>query len=325
MRRSSSRGRRSSTAARLLALGRVAVEELAKEFGTPLYVLDRAELVGRMRHYRQAFGPATTVVYASKALCVVGVLQLAAAEGLAVDVASAGELHTALLAGVDPATLVVHGNNKSDAELADAVAAGAGRIVVDGPGELTRVGALGRDRGRAVDVLLRVTPGIDAATHAAIATGGDTSKFGFSLPTGMAHEGVAAALAEPGVHLTGLHAHVGSNIRDPETFAAAAQRLCDLRAEIAQQPPRRAARPQPRGRPGDRLRARRRGPAARGLRRGPRERARRGLRPRAPRAPAPVDRARPLHRRACRRHAVHRRRGQARAGRAACSPRSTAA
>ena len=219
---------------RLLALGGVAVEELAKEFGTPLYVLDRAELVGRMRHYRQAFGPATTVVYASKALCVVGVLQLAASEGLAVDVASAGELHTALLAGVDPATLVVHGNNKSDAELAAAVETGAGRIVVDGPGELTRVGALGRDRGHPVDVLLRVTPGIDAATHAAIATGGDTSKFGFSLPSGMAREGVAAALAEPGVHLTGLHAHVGSNIRDPETFAAAAERLCDLRAEVAE-------------------------------------------------------------------------------------------
>lgn len=216
----------------LAAVGGVAVDDLAEGHGTPLYVLDAAELVGRMRAYRAAFGPDTDVVYAAKALCVTGVLQLAAAEGLGVDVASGGELATALRAGVPAEHLWLHGNNKSDEELAAAVDAGVGHVVVDGFEELARVGALGTARGVDVGVTLRVTPGVQADTHDAIATGQDDSKFGFTLSAGLAHRAVADALERDGVALRGLHCHVGSQVVALGTFTRAAGLLVGLVADV---------------------------------------------------------------------------------------------
>ncbi len=217
---------------RLAAVGGVAVDELAAAWGTPLYVLDRRELVARMRAYRRAFGDDVTVVYAAKALCVVGLLQLVAADGLGVDVTSAGELRTAERAGFPMARVVFHGNNKSHGELADAVRLGVGRIVVDSLAELERVAALGERRGDPVAVLLRVTPGIAASTHEFIATGHDDVKFGFPLSTGMALDAVAAALGRPGVDVRGLHCHIGSQITATGGFEAAAAALCRLRADV---------------------------------------------------------------------------------------------
>ncbi len=215
----------------LVEVGGVAAGDLVARFGTPLHVLDRAELVGRMRAYRDAFA-GDEVVYAAKALCVTGVLQLAAAEGLGVDVAGGGELATALHARVPPARIWLHGNDKSVPELRAAVEAGVGRIVADGFDDLARTDALARALGVRQPVLLRITPGVEAATHRAIATAGEDAKFGFSLSTGEARRAVDRTLALPGLDLRGLHCHVGSQVVDLDAFALAAERLVGLLADV---------------------------------------------------------------------------------------------
>lgn len=217
---------------RLVAVGGVDVAALAREHGTPLYVLDRAELTGRMRAWREAFGPEATVAYAAKALCVVGVVQLVAEAGLHLDVASAGELATALRAGFPPERLVVHGNNKSLAELEQSVAVGAGRIVVDSFTELDRLAGVAARAGRRPDVLLRITPGIGAGGHDYITTGQDDSKFGFSLSAGLAAEAVDRALALPGLRLAGLHCHIGSQITTHDVQVEAARVLVGFLARV---------------------------------------------------------------------------------------------
>ncbi|MGH3666000.1 MAG: diaminopimelate decarboxylase family protein, partial [Egibacteraceae bacterium] len=176
---------------RLAAVGGVDVADLAGEYGTPLYVMDHAELVARMRTYRTAFGDGVTVTYGAKALCVVGVLQLVAAEGLGLDVASAGELRTAERAGFPMDRVVLHGNNKAVAELAAAVDLGVGRVVADSLAELQRLSQLAVRSDREVAVALRITPGIAAHTHASIATGHDEAKFGFAVTEGLADQAVA--------------------------------------------------------------------------------------------------------------------------------------
>jgi diaminopimelate decarboxylase len=217
---------------RLQAVGGVAVAELADRFGTPLWVLDRAELVGRMREYREAFGPDVAVTYAAKALCVTAVLQLAAQEGLHVDVASAGELATARRAGVPMERVVFHGNNKSEEELRIALDVGVGRIVADSFVELDRLSALVTTLGVSAPVVLRVTPGVEAHTHEAIRTGQDDSKFGFTLRAGLAHRAVERALALPGIDLRGVHCHVGSQIFTPEAFDAVAEAMVGFLADV---------------------------------------------------------------------------------------------
>lgn len=219
---------------RLSAVGGVDVADLVSDHGTPLYVVDRAELVGRMRAYREAFGPDVAITYGSKALCVTGVLQLAEAEGLHVDVASAGELATAERAAYRPERIVFHGNNKSVAELEEAARLGVGRIVVDSFTELERVSALGRRLGTDLAIMLRITPGVKTRTHDAIATGQDDSKFGFTLSSGVAQEGVSRALSLPGVTLHGLHCHVGSQLTDSSPFEVAAALMLGLMADVRQ-------------------------------------------------------------------------------------------
>jgi diaminopimelate decarboxylase len=220
---------------RLVSVGGLPVTALAADHGTPLYVLDGDELVGRMREYRAAFGPDVTVAYAAKALCVVGVLQVAATEGLHVDVASAGELHTAVRAGYDMDRVLFHGNNKSASELNEAVELGVGRVVVDSFSELERLSVIATERGAQVPVLLRVTPGVEAHTHEYIRTGHDDSKFGFTLSAGLAHRAVSAGMAAPGLRLRGLHCHIGSQVHATEAFSAAValmvRLLADVRAE----------------------------------------------------------------------------------------------
>jgi diaminopimelate decarboxylase len=215
----------------LTSLGGVDVADLAATWGTPLYVLDAAELLGRMRAYRHAFD-GWTVAYASKALCVAGVLQLAVAEGLSVDVASAGELTTAERAGVPGAQLLLHGNNKSPTELDTAARLGVGRVVADSFEELRRLDAIGHGRGHVFDVLLRVTPGVDTSTHAFIRTGHDDSKFGFTLSTGLAAEAVALAAGMDHVRLRGLHCHLGSQLLATSVYERATAIMTAFLAEI---------------------------------------------------------------------------------------------
>ena len=217
---------------RLLSIGGVAVVDLAEEYGTPLYVVDEAELVGRMREYRDSFSPWADVAYASKALCVTGVLQLAAAEGLHIDVASLGELSTAARAGFPMQRVIHHGNNKSLDELRAAVDRGVGRIVLDSLTELERVAELGRAAGRNVDVLVRITPGVDADTHTHIATGHDEAKFGLSLAAGLAHTAIDQALKTDGVRLRGLHCHIGSQLVTTAAFEAAIDTLLALFSDV---------------------------------------------------------------------------------------------
>lgn len=193
-----------------LRVGGCDVGALADEFGTPLFVYDEAHLRARCREAKQAFGDGAT--YASKAFLCRAMAELVAEEGLGLDVATGGELHIGLAGGVPPERIVLHGNNKSEAELAYAMSAGVGRIVVDSEQELDRIEGLVAAGNPKPKVLLRVTPGVEAHTHEYVMTGQDDSKFGFGLASGKAAEAVERARASPAMDLVGLHAHIGSNI-----------------------------------------------------------------------------------------------------------------
>jgi diaminopimelate decarboxylase len=188
-----------------LALGGTAAGALAEEFGTPLVVYCEQTLRARARAYRAA-APAARVVYGTKAFPNLAVLRLLAEEGLGADVSTLGELEFALRAGIPGEQLVVHGNNKSDEELARAAEAGAGLVVLDAADEVDRAAAAGVGR-----VLVRVTPGIEAETHEAVRTAHHGSKFG--LPPDAAREAIAAALGD-GLDVAGLHVHIGSQLLD---------------------------------------------------------------------------------------------------------------
>src|SRR5438105_5907220 len=196
---------------RLIVAG-VDTAGLADEFGTPLFVYDEEHLRARCREAVAAFGDG--VAYASKAFLCRAMAALAHEEGMCIDVSTGGELHVALAAGVPAERLVLHGNNKSRAELEMALAAGVGRIVVDSFDELDRLEALG---GRP-KVLVRVTPGVEAHTHEYVMTGQEDSKFGFGLRSGAAAAAVDRAAASPALELVGVHAHIGSQIFITSSF-----------------------------------------------------------------------------------------------------------
>lgn len=206
-----------------LTIGGCDTIELAREFGTPLFVYDEDHLRARCREAVTAFGSAAT--YATKAFLCRAMAKVAAEEGMGLDVASGGELHVCLAAGVPAERLVFHGNNKSMNELRQARAAGVGRTVVDSFDELSRLETLHGEDGRRPEVLLRVTPGVKAETHEFIATGQDDSKFGFTVSTGAATEAVEKAMASPAVELVGIHAHIGSQVFRAESFSAAVEVL----------------------------------------------------------------------------------------------------
>ena len=205
-----------------LRVGGVDLCELAAEVGTPAFVYDEAHLRARCREARAAWGDGTA--YATKAFLCRAMAGLAHGEGFSLDVSTGGELHVALAAGVPAARLVLHGNNKSDAEIEAALVGGVGRIVVDSFDELDRLQRHVRRLGVGpVDVLLRVTPGVEAHTHEYVRTGQDDSKFGFGLASGVADEAVARARALEAagvVRLVGAHAHIGSQIFLLDSFRA---------------------------------------------------------------------------------------------------------
>jgi len=211
----------------VLVVGGARADDLAREVGTPAYVLDEADVRARMRCWGAAFG-ADRVFYAGKAFLCTALARWVAEEGLGLDVCTGGELAVALRAGFPPERLLFHGNNKSERELARAVAAGVGRIVVDSFDEIGRLERLGEP----ARVLVRVTPGVEAHTHEFVATGQEDQKFGFSLASGAAAEAVRRVLAVPHLELVGLHAHIGSQIFDTAGFRLAAHRMVGLLAEI---------------------------------------------------------------------------------------------
>ena len=229
-----------------VAVAGVRVAELAVRFGTPLYVLDEADLRGRARSYREAFeaafaqvGAEVDVYYAGKAFLSIAVARWVHDEGLAVDTATGGELAVALAAGVPGDRIGLHGNNKSDDEIAAAIDAGVGRIVADSLVEIARLSAAATTRGAEVPVMVRVTTGVHAGGHEHIATAHEDQKFGLSLAhdddaDSPAMTGLLAVLAAPGLRLVGIHSHIGSQILEPDGFVVAARRVLALRAELAE-------------------------------------------------------------------------------------------
>ena len=182
-----------------LRIGGCSLRDLAAEFGTPLFVYDEEHVRARCREAVAAFGQGRAI-YATKAFLCRAMARLAYDEGMRLDVATEGELHVALAAGVPASALVMHGNNKSVTELRRAIAEGVGHIVVDSFDEMDRLDALAGDGvGGVPDVLLRITPGVHAHTHEYIATGQDDSKFGFNLANGDADAGGRAGV-EVGEH-----------------------------------------------------------------------------------------------------------------------------
>ncbi|NUR90062.1 MAG: diaminopimelate decarboxylase [Nonomuraea sp.] len=210
-----------------LHLGGLPVTDLAERHGTPAYLLDRADFEARCRAWLDAL-PDGDVHYGGKAFLAPEVVSWLAALGLSLDVCTGGELAVAIAGGMPPEKVVFHGNNKSIEELRRAVEWGIGCIVVDSFHEIERLASLGaRQR-----VMIRVTPGVDAATHKAIATGGDDSKFGFPLSTGDALRAVRAVQDTPGLELYGLHSHIGSQLFDTQGFTLAARRMADFAGSV---------------------------------------------------------------------------------------------
>ncbi len=220
-----------------LEVGGVATSELARRFGTPLYVMDEEEARGRARRIRSAFeraaasaGTTARLYYAGKAFLCAAMVRWMREEGLGVDVCSSGELALALAAGADPGSVGLHGNNKSTDLLARAVAAGIGTVVIDSDDEIERLAILTSGLTPPQPVLLRVRTGIHADTHSYLATAHEDQKFGFA-PDQVARA-AARVRALPGLRLQGLHCHIGSQILDPAGFEASAERLVALHAEL---------------------------------------------------------------------------------------------
>ncbi len=201
-----------------LAIGGCDVVDLADEHGTPLFVYDEDHLRARCREAVAAFGDG--VAYAAKAFLCGAMARLAHEEGMCLDVATGGELHLALAAGVPAEHLIMHGNNKSEAELRAAMTAGVRRLVVDSFDELDRIERLVAEGLTAPPLLVRVTPGVEAHTHEYLRTGIADSKFGFGLASGAAQAAIDR-LSHSSLDLVGVHAHIGSQIFDAEFFAKA--------------------------------------------------------------------------------------------------------
>jgi diaminopimelate decarboxylase len=211
-----------------LEVGGCDAVELAAEFGTPAYVYAEDDLHARAREYLDAFAARTDdfdVIYASKAAPVTEIYRLFADEGLAIDVASGGELRMALAAECPPERIYLHGNNKTTAELELAISTGVGHVIVDSFDEIERLEGL---LGRPLDVLIRVTPGIKADTHTYIQTGQLDSKFGFGLEDELAARAIEAIRAASSLRLAGLHAHIGSQIFELEPYVKTIEALGEL-------------------------------------------------------------------------------------------------
>ena len=213
-----------------LVVGGCDTLELAAEFGTPLFVYDEDHLRARARDAVAAFGDHAT--YASKAFLCRAMARLVHEEGMSVDVATGGEMAVALAADVPAHRLHLHGNNKSTAELREAMSAGVGRIIVDSFDEMDRIEALVAAGSPAPRVLLRVTPGVKAETHEFVATGQDDSKFGFTVATGVALAAVRRAEASDAMDLVGIHCHIGSQVFEAESFAKALAVLATFTAPL---------------------------------------------------------------------------------------------
>ncbi|WP_298209840.1 diaminopimelate decarboxylase [Ferrimicrobium sp.] len=207
-----------------LSVGGLAVSELVRRFGTPLFIYDEEHLRSRMKEAVNGFGRGQ-VIYASKAFPTIAMAKIVSEEGLWWDAASLGEMQAGLLGGIEPARMVLHGNNKSIEELRSAIENKVGRVVVDSFDELDRLERIVDD---VIQVWVRVTPGIEAHTHAYVRTGQQDSKFGFNLANGDAERAIARVEASSHLILSGLHCHIGSQVFALESFREAIAIMAQL-------------------------------------------------------------------------------------------------
>ena len=220
-----------------LSISGIPVSQLAREFGTPAFIMDEADFRARASKWNSAlvsaFGENSgTVYYAAKAFICTEVARWIKEIGIGIDVCTGGELAVALAGGIDPSKIEVHGNNKSVAEIEKAVSVGVGTIVIDSLFEIERVAASATKHGVVQKVLLRLTPGIEAHTHEFIATAHEDVKFGFSIASGAAWTAIAEVRKHSSLELRGFHAHIGSQILDTDSFEISAERLIALLAKF---------------------------------------------------------------------------------------------
>ena len=214
-----------------LEIGGCDTVELAREYGTPLYVMDEAAIRANCRAYKAAFAsryPRNDIYYASKAFLTTAMAALIASEGLCMDVASIGELYVALQGGFPADRLALHGNNKSRAELEYAVKSQIRHIILDNFLEIETLADVLKEHNTEIDVLVRAAPGVDPKTHRLIRTGQADTKFGFNIANGSAIAAVKKAVATPGMRFRGIHCHVGSQLLDVETHEQAVEIMTNL-------------------------------------------------------------------------------------------------
>lgn len=219
-----------------LVIGKNDAVELAKEFGTPLYVIDEDLLRENCRVYKNAmdkyYGGNGLVLYANKALCTLFTCRVAMEEGLGIDVVSGGELYTAIKAGFPMDKVYFHGNNKTADEIELAVKNGVGCFIVDNIYELETLNETAKKYGVVQNIMFRIKPGVDAHTHDFIRTGQIDSKFGVALENGEAFEIVEKASKMSNVKVTGVHCHIGSQIFDIAPFAEAAEIMMNFIGDL---------------------------------------------------------------------------------------------
>lgn len=219
-----------------LTIGGADSVELAKKYGTPLYIFDGDGIVKNCRAYVKSidenYDGNGLVLYAGKAFSCLEMCRICKEEKMGLDVVSGGELYTAERANFPMDKVFFHGNNKSDDELRYALKVGVGTIIADNITELEQISALTKETGSTVRVMLRIKPGIDAHTHDFIRTGQIDSKFGFALETGEAMEAVEVALKSESINLVGIHCHIGSQIFDVEPFVLAAEVMCKFIGDV---------------------------------------------------------------------------------------------
>ncbi|UJF31192.1 diaminopimelate decarboxylase [Paenibacillus hexagrammi] len=218
-----------------LEIGGVDATALVSEYGTPLYVFDEALVRQRCREFVSAFqasGLKYQVAYASKAFMVMAMCRIVEEEGMSLDVVSDGELYTALQAGFPAERIHFHGNNKTPEEIEMAIDARIGCFVVDNFDELQLLNAIAGEKRQKVNILLRITPGVEAHTHEYISTGQTDSKFGFDLGNGSAFRAIKEASEQAHLQLLGVHSHIGSQIFEVEGFRMAAEKVAAFAVEV---------------------------------------------------------------------------------------------
>jgi len=218
-----------------LTIGGCDAVELAKEFGTPLYVMDEQLIRDMCRQYHKAFiesYPGADVCYASKALTTSALARIIVQEDLGFDVVSQGELYVALRAGADPRRIDFNGNNKSPEEIRYAMSNNVGHFIADNLYELDLLDQIAGELNYRPQVLIRVQPGIEAHTHEYIQTGKIDSKFGISIFTGQALEAIKYALSKPNIDLVGVHSHIGSQIFEIDSFCQASRIMARFMKDV---------------------------------------------------------------------------------------------